>query len=811
MERTASIVIIGGGIVGCGAALYLSRLGWQDIVVLEQGPLFKAGGSTSHAPGIHFHTGGSRMMTEFGRETIQLVSSLDYEGEPCFYQVGSMEVAVTPERWEDLKRKLGWAKSWGEEACLLSPDQAREKLPFLDATKILGAYYVPSDGVTKAVQACAAMANLAKPHAEFYERTPVTGIEVERGRVRGVVTPAGRIATDRVLICAGIWGPKVGKLAGVSIPLIPVEHQLAWTTPLPELAGETRWGCYPVLRHQDRDMYFRQRLDHFAVGSYQHDPVLVEAEAIRPHGQPDDMPASNPFDAAAFEPAWQEALSLIPALRQTQIAEAYNGMFSFTPDGFPLIGEAADVRGCWVAEAIWIMHAGGAARAVAELLTSGKAWVDLREADLNRFEPHVHSPAYVRARGRTHYIEVYDIIHPLQPMEEPRPLRKSPFYEQERQLGAAFFEARGWEQPRWYEANAPLLDMYHPRGRTGWAARYWSPIAGAEHLATRERVALFDMTPLPKLEVSGPGALAFLQCMTTNQLDRPAGSVVYTLMLDEAGGIRSDMAIARLAEDRFQIGCNGPLDFHWLRRHLPEDGSVYLRDVTGALCCTGLWGPRARDVLRTLTGTDLSNEAFPYFSARQIFVGEVPVTALRVSYVGELGWELYAPAEYGGRLWDLLWQAGQPHGIIAAGRAAFDALRIEKGYRLWGADMHTEYNPYEAGLGFAVKLDKGNFIGRDACLRTKERVTRRLCCLVLDNPDVVVMGKEPVLSGNRVLGYVTSAAFGYSVGESIAYSYLPVECAAEGTPVEIEYFGERCSARVAKEPRFDPERKRLKS
>ncbi|MER3438730.1 MAG: sarcosine dehydrogenase, partial [Chloroflexota bacterium] len=340
--------------------------------------------------------------------------------------------------------------------------------------------------------------------------------------------------------------------------------------------------------------------------------------------------------------------------------------------------------------------------------------------------------------------------HPLQPMEEPRPLRKSPFYEQERQLGAVFFEARGWEVPRWYEANAPLLDVYHPRERTRWAARYWSPIAGAEHLATRERVALFDMTPLPKVEVLGPGALAFLQRMTTNQLDRPVGSVVYTLMLDGAGGIRSDLTVARLADDRFQIGCNGPLDYHWLRKHLLDDGHVHLRDVTGALCCIGLWGPRARDVLRPLTDADLSNEAFPYFAARQIFAGEVPVTALRVSYVGELGWELYAPAEYGGRLWDLLWQAGQPHGIIAAGRAAFDALRIEKGYRLWGTDMHTEYNPYEAGLGFAVKLNKGEFIGREALLRAKERVTRRLCCLVLDDPDVVVMGKEPALSGDRV-------------------------------------------------------------
>lgn len=809
MERSASLVIIGAGIVGCAAARFLTDLGWRDIVVVDRGPLFAAGGSTSHAPGIVFQTSGSRTMTKFAQETIALYDSLEHQGQPCWYGVGSLEVATTPRRWTDLHRKLGWARSWGVEASLLTPAETAAWLPLIDGERILGAYAVRSDGVAKPVWAAEALATAATG-ATFYSRTAVTGFETERGRVRAVQTTNGLIETDRVLVCCGIWGPSIGRMAGVPIPLAPVEHQLAWTTPLPELAGTTVEIAQPVVRHQDADLYFRQRRDGYAVGGYGHEPVVVDAAAIRAHGEPDDMPASNPFDAEAFVPSWRGAVDLIPALGQVEIAEAINGMFSFTPDGFPLLGESDRLRGFWVAEAIWITHAGGAARAVAQLMSDGYADLDLHECDLNRFDHYAVTPAYVRERGAQQYREVYDVIHPLQPLTSPRGLRTSPFAARQRELGAVFFEGRGWEQPRWYEANASLLDEHPVRGRDGWAGCFWSPIAAAEHLATRDRAGLFDMSPLTKLEVSGPGACAFLERVTTNRIDRPVGAVTYALLLDEAGGVLSDVTVTRLDEDRFQIGGNGPQDLAWLRRCLSPGEPVTLRNVTGAWCCLGLWGPRAREILAPLTSADLASTTFPYYSARAIDVGEVPVTALRVSYVGELGWELYASPEYGARLWDLLWQSGQSLGLIAAGRAAFDSLRIEKGYRLWGVDMHAELDAAAAGVSFAVRSRKPSFTGREAYLRSGDGGQQRLACLVLDDQDAVMMGKEPVLAGQQCVGYVTSAAFGPSVARSIAYAIIPADLAAEGTRLTIESFGEPCAATVARDPLFDPEGTRLR-
>jgi glycine cleavage system aminomethyltransferase T len=560
-------------------------------------------------------------------------------------------------------------------------------------------------------------------------------------------------------------------------------------------------------------MYFRQRRDHYAVGSYQHEPVLVEPDEIATHEAAADMPANRDFDHAMFAPAMTEAVAMLPELAGVKLVEATNGMFSFTPDGFPLLGEAAAVRGFWTAAAVWITHAGGVAKTVAEWLTSGPPALDLHDCDLNRFEPFATTPAYLRQRAAQQYREVYDIIHPLQPLAQPRPLRLSPVAGPVRDLDPVYFEARGWESARWYEANAALLERYPVPPRTGWSACFWSPIAGAEHLAVRAGAGLFDMATLTKLEVSGPGAAAALERLTSNRVDRPVGSITYALLLNERGGVQSDITVARLGEERFQLGANGPLDADWLRRHLPTDGSVHLRDVSSALACVGLWGPRARDLLTLVSDDDLSNDAFPYYSARSIAVGEVPVTALRISYVGELGWELYCPAEFGARLFSLLRDAGERiGGVVVAGRAAFDTLRLEKGYRLWGTDVTAEDDPYEAGLGFAVRLKKPAFLGRDALLATKERgPRRRLVCLTLEDPAVVVMGKEPIITGGEVAGYVTSAGFGYSVNRSLAYGYLTPASAEPGTRVEIEYFGDRYPATVAREPLFDPGGERLRA
>lgn len=773
-----------------------------------------AGGSSSHAPGLVFQTNPSKTMTALASYSVELYSSLELEGQPCFYSVGGVEVAATAERWEDLKRKDGLAASWGVPAELLSPTEVVRKVPLVDPARIHGGFFVPGDGIAKAVRACEAMARRARGEgATFLDRTTVTGIDVANGRVRGVATSAGGFAADLVVCCAGIWGPLVGRMAGVSIPLSPMQHQYVWTSRIPELGGVTEEVTHSILRHQDRSMYFRHNRDRYGVGSYQHRSMPVSADELPSHDEAHVMPSVMEFTEDDFKQPWADALELLPALADADIEEGMNGLFSFTADGFPLLGPAAEVEGFWSAEAVWITHAGGVGRVMAEWIIDGVPSIDLRECDSRRFEQHGHSPSYVRARASQSFQEVYDIIHPLQPMEQPRPLRVSPFYPRQRELGAMFLEGMGWERPQWFEANRSQVPRRAIPERSGWAARYWSPLVGVEHQTTREAAVLYDMTPLKKLEVRGPGALGLLQRLTTNQVDKKVGSIIYTLMLDERGGIKSDLTVARLGDDRFQVGCNGPLDLHWMERHLPADSSVYVRDITGATCCVGVWGPRARDLVQGLSEDDFSNSSFPFFQARRVHLGEMPVIALRLSYVGELGWELYTSAEYGLRLWDLLWEAGKPLGIMAGGRGAFEGLRLEKGYRAWGKDMTTEDNPYEAGLGFTVKLDKGDFIGRSALVELggASQVARKLTCLTLDDPAAIVMGKEPVYAADDgAVGWVTSAAYGYTVGRCISYAYLPAEACNVGTRMEIEYFGKRLAATVAAEPLWDPQMERMR-
>jgi glycine cleavage system aminomethyltransferase T/glycine/D-amino acid oxidase-like deaminating enzyme len=814
VEDRASVVVIGAGIVGCSAAEHLTKLGWRDVVVLDQGPLFEAGGSTSHAPGLAFHTNPSKTMTNLASYGVKRYSELDLDGKPCFYPVGGLEVAATPERWKDLKRRHGLATSWGVESALLSPEECGEKSPLLDPGKIYGGFYVPSDGIAKGVRISEAMAREARARgARFYGETEVTGLEVENGRVKAVETSRGRIETENILSCAGMWGPRIGRMAGAFVPLLtPMQHQYAWTTPVPGLEPVSEESDHVILRHQDHSMYFRQQGERYGVGSYRHRSMPVSPDEIGRYETRETMPSIMEFTPGDFEGPWEEARRLLPALRETEIERGINGLFSFTPDGGSLLGESREVRGFWMAEAIWVTHAAGAARLIAEWMTDGAPSIDPSGLDVHRFDEYAKSPAYVLARSSQSFQEVYDVIHPLQPIEEPRPLRTSPFYTRQRELGAYFLEASGWERPQWYAANDSLLAGREIPDREEWTGRYWSPIVGAEHQVTRERGALYDMATLKKAEVTGPGALEFLQKLSTNQLDKPVGSVTYTLMLDEKAGVRSDITVARLEESHFQLGLNGPRDIEWMERHLPEDGSVRVRDISGGTCCVGVWGPVARELVQSLSPDDLSNEAFGFFKAKRVYVGEVPVVALRVSYVGELGWELYTTADLGLRLWDLLWGAGRHRGVIAGGRGAFSGLRLEKGYRMWGTDMTTEHDPYEAGLGFAVKLDKGDFVGREALLRRKEEGPRRkLSCLLLDDPRVVVMGSEPVYSGGEAVGYVTSAAYGYSIGQSITYAWLPPELSGEDAKVEIEYFAERYGATVAEEPLVDPAMKRMRN
>ncbi len=816
MRDRAQVVVIGAGIVGTSAAHHLAELGLTDVLVLDQGPLFETGGSTSHAPGLVFQTNGSRTMCRIAQQTVELYASLELDGEPCWYGVGGIEVATTPERMQELKRRMGFARSYGiEGATLLSPQDTAARIPLLDPSEILGSYLVPSDGIAKGVRAAAALARAAEARGVGFEGgVTVTGFDIRDGRVRGVQTDRGNVECETVLVCAGIWGPRIGAMAGVPIPLAVVQHQLMWTLPLPELAGETREVVHPILRHQDMSLYYRQQQDRYGVGNYRHEPILFDpADLRRPGG--DRMPSIEPFTPKDFEVAEEASVRLLPPIEgRMDPSTAINGMFSFTPDMGSIVGESAKVRGVWICEAVWVTHGGGMGRQVAEWMVAGEPSLDLAEADANRFYPFMTTPPYVRARGAQQYREVYDVIHPLQQMSHPRGLRLTPFSGAQAELGAEFFVGAGWERPQWFEANRPLLRGEPWERRDGWAAANWSPCVGAEHLAVRSGVGVLDITAYAKFDVTGPDALGFLERISANRIDRPVGTIVYTQMLTPKGGIRCDLTVMRLA-DRFRVvtgGGSGQHDLAWLRFQIREGERVSITERTGSLFALGLWGPRARDVLEQVTDADVSNEAFPYLRAQRINVGEADCLAARISYVGELGWEIYGPFAMGGRVWDLLWEAGHDLGMVAAGLGAFDSLRLEKGYRLWGQDIGTEHDPFEAGLGFAVRMDKGDFQGREALEAIRERGSaHKLSCITLDDPSAVVMGKEPIRAGGNVVAYVTSAAYGYSIGRGIVYGYLPAEFAAAGTPVEIEYFDERLPATVAADPLVDPAGERLRA
>jgi dimethylglycine oxidase len=818
---TPRVVIVGAGIVGANLADELTARGWDRVTVLDQGPLPLTGGSTSHAPGLVFQTNASKTMAEFARYTVEKFAGMDLDEQWCFNQVGGLEVATTPERLAELHRRQGWATSWGIEGTVLEPKECVRIHPLVDESKILGGLYVPTDGLAKAPRVVVATVRRAKARgAVFRESTKVIGIEHSGGSVTGVATLDGTIPADIVVSCAGFWGPEIGAMVGMDIPLLPLAHQYAKTDQIPQLVGrntEATEAGLPILRHQDQDLYFRELVDCLGIGSYAHRPMPVDLRDLTDSADvsASSMPSMLPFTDEDFAQPWEECKLLLPCLERAKVDSGFNGIFSFTPDGGPLIGESSDVAGFWLAEAVWVTHSAGVARAVAQLLVDGYSDTDLHDCDVHRFEEIQLAPDYVSETSQQNFIEVYDILHPLQPRLSPRDLRVSPFHVRQKERGAVFLENGGWERPHWYEANAGLLQQlppdWTPPDRDAWAGQFHSPIAAAEAWRTRTSVAMYDMTPLKRLEITGPGALPLLQRVTAGKMDKSVGSVTYTLLLDDAGGIRSDLTVARLAEHRFQVGANGNIDLDYLQRQASADDSVQVRDITGATCCIGLWGPRARDVVQALSHDDFSNENFKYFRTKPVRIAGIPVTAMRLSYVGELGWELYTSAEYGLRLWDVLWAEGQKHQVIAAGRAAFNSLRIEKGYRAWGTDMTTEHNPFEAGLGFAVSAKKTDFVGYTALQGVSDStIERRLRTVVIDDGVSVVMGNEPVFVDDKPVGYVTSAAYGHTVGAPVAYAWLPAS-ANEGTRIEIQYFDRRIPATVAAEPLVDPEMKRIRA
>lgn len=809
MHDQARVVIIGSGIAGSSIAYHLTKLGWRDIVVVEQGPLI--GGTTSHAPGLVGQLRSSVSLTKMLMYSVELYSTLAIDGQAGYSSVGSLRLASSLERMEELKRQAGFARSVGLEATLLGPAEARRMFPLMSLEGVEGALYLPSDGSARAPILAQAMANAARQQgAAFYPQTRITDIEIQHGRVQAVHTIQGRIATEIVVVAAGVWSPRIGRMAGIALPLIPMQHQYVQTAPLSELAGNI---TLPNLRDPDKLVYLRQDGSSLVLGGYERNPATFNADAI-----PDnDNPTIQAFDPPRFAPLLAACGERVPLLKSVELSRRVNGLEAFTPDGEFILGEAPEVRGFWAACgfcAHGVSGAGGVGKIVAEWIVEGEPELDVWHMDIRRFGAYTASRRYIATRTHEIYSTYYDISYPARERSSARELRLSPLYARLEELGAVFGEKAGWERPNWFSSNESLAEGQGWPRPQGWAGRYWSPAIGAEHQATRERVALFDETSFSKIEVIGPGALAFLQSITDNQMDQPIGAITYTQMPNPRGGIECDLTVTRLASDRFQIITGTAFGLHdltWIRSHAPTDGSVYVNDITSSRCCIGVWGPSARILLQAVSDNDLSNAAFPYLTAQQITLGDIPVLALRVTYVGELGWELYAPMEYGLKLWDTLWQVGQPFGVVAAGYAAIESLRLEKGYRYWSSDIHSEYNPYEAGLGFAVKLKKGDFLGKAALERVKaEGVTRKLCCLIIDEPGAVALGGEPLLDGKRVLGRVTSGGYGYTARQSIAYGYLPIDYAAPGTRVTLQLFGEDYGATVTKEPLYDPKNEKIK-
>ncbi|WP_197383613.1 GcvT family protein [Mycolicibacterium mengxianglii] len=810
------VVVIGAGIVGTSLADELTARGWPDVTVVDRGPLFATGGSTSHAPGLVFQTNASKTMTAFAKYTVEKFNALEHPDGWAFNPVGGLEVATTPERLADLHRKAGWAQSWGVEGRLLTPAECVSLHPLVDRDRILGGFHTPADGLAKAVRAAEAQARRAEARgATFRPHTEVLGIVEDGRRVVGVRTADGVIDADIVVCAAGFWGAQFARQVGLVLPLVPMAHQYARTGQIADLVGrntDLAEAGLPILRHQDQDLYFREHVDRLGIGSYSHKPMPVDMATLMADTAGEPMPSMMPFTEEDFAPAWRAAADLLPALKDSKVEEAFNGIFSFTPDGMSIMGEHRELAGFWVAEAVWVTHSAGVARATAEWIIDGAPSIDTHECDLYRFEDVARSPNFIMQTSSQAFVEVYDVIHPHQYRTALRGLRTSPFHARQTELGAHFYEGGGWERPAWFESNAALAEQLFddvltaPR-RDSWASKFWSPISVAEAHWTREHVAMYDMTPLTRYEVAGPGAAAFLQRMTTNNVDKSVGSVTYTLLLDHTGGVRSDLTVARLAPDTFQVGANSPMDFDWLSRHKPDD--VVLRDITGGTCCLGVWGPSARDVLAPRCPDDLSHEAFKYFRAIHTYLDAIPVTMMRVSYVGELGWEIYASAEYGSALWDLVAEAGTPHGIIPAGRIAFNSLRIEKGYRSWGTDMTAEHHPAAAGIDFAVRLAKDtDFIGKQALLQAKPPASV-LRSIVFDDADAAVLGKEPVFVDGVCAGYVTSAGYSATVGRTIAYAWLPSPVAV-GDVVSVHYRGAPYTATVHAEPVVDPEMTRIR-
>jgi len=806
----ARVVIIGGGIIGTSVAYHLTKLGWSDVVLLEQGSV--SGGTTWHAAGLIGQLRSSSNLTRLIRYSADLYARLEAEtGQATGWKrCGSVSVARTAERMVQLERNAALARSYGIEAEVISAKRAGERYPLMRTDDLVGAVWIPGDGKANPADITQALARGARAGgAAIHEGVKVTGVRLERGAVAGVETSQGPIVTETVVNCAGMWARELGRMSGVTVPLHACEHMYIVTNPIDGVSSDL-----PVMRDADGHIYFKEEVAGLLMGGF--DPW---AKPWGMGGIPEGFSFGTlPEDWDKFEILMQNAIQRVPALASAQVRLLMNGPESFTPDNYFILGEAAEVRRYYVGAGFCsggIAAAGGAGRALAEWIVEDRPPMDLWQADIRRFAPFHGSPEFLRERASEGVGVHYFIAFPNRELETGRGLRLSPLYERLRDRRACFGNKMGWERANWFAPEGVPLETVYSFGRQNWF-----PYAAAEHRACREAIAVFDQTSFSKFRLEGPDAEATLQRLCANDVAVEPGRIVYTGMLNERGGFESDLTVTRLGGDAYLIvtgSAQTTRDADWIRRHIPDGARATLTDVTGAYAVLGVMGPRARDLLARLTRADLSNEAFPFATSREIWLERALVRASRITYVGELGWELYVPVEFAAGVYDALQAAGGDLGLADAGYYAIESLRVEKAYRAWGRELTTDDTPLEAGLGFAVRFDKPvPFIGRDALLAQRDKpLEKRLVSFVLDDPEALPWGDEPIWCEGAIVGSTTSAAYGHTLGRAVAMGYVKrpgVDAAYLATArFEIEIAGDRFTARGGLKAPYDPAGHRIKS
>ncbi|MGE0118378.1 MAG: FAD-dependent oxidoreductase [Dongiaceae bacterium] len=798
----AEIVIIGGGIIGCSIAYHLARSGKKDVLLLEKSGLTH--GATWHAAGLVGQLRSSRNLTRMLQRSVALYDRLEAEtGQATDWRkVGSLRLASSPDRLLEIKRAATTAKSFGLEMQIISAEEARGLCPILDIDGVLAAAYLPGDGYVDPASVTQALAKGARMNgARLRQGLRVTGFERTGRRVTRVLTDEGAIACDTVVNAAGMWSREIGLLMGMRVPAIAVEHQYLITDPIPDLPKNM-----PTFRDPDLRIYYKPEVRGIVIGGWEEGtPTFGEAGIPPEFGQ--QLLEGN-FDR--FQVLAEAAFKRTPIVEKIGVRQLVNGPIPFSADGEFVMGKAPELDNAFVCAGFTygIAGGGGAGEMMAEWIIDGKPSLNLWPLDVRRFSFHHATAHFLYPRAVDLYGKYYAVGYPQAGHGSARGIRRSPLHDRLAGLGAVHGSRGGWERPSWFApagveaVDIPSFDMPN-----------WFPQVAAEHRAVRERVALIDQTSFSKFELIGPGATAALQRLAAADVDKPAGSVIYTQLCNERGGIECDLTLSRLEENHYYIVTGstfGTHDFHWIASHLPRDGTAILRDVTSSRAVVNLCGPLARRVLETVVEEDVGNAALPFARCKPVTLGAAPVLAVRIGYVGELGWELHIPTEYAAHVYDLLWQAGQDFGIANAGYRAIDSLRMEKGYLYWSSDITPDYTPFEAGLGFRVSLAKGDFIGRAALAKAKAAGPRqRLCTFTLERFAGAV-GGECILRDGKVLGVTTSGNFGHTVGKPIVYGYIPVEETAH-RDFTIEVFGEPIPAIRHDGALYDPKNERLKA